>query len=85
VSLSAYPNPFNSSLIISYSNLSKGGDIVIYDIQGKLIRWFNLEKMEGKIIWDATDAMGNKVSSGIYFARAKTSQSSKVVKLIFLK
>jgi hypothetical protein len=85
ITLFAYPNPFNSSVLLNYSNL-KGGEINIYDIQGKLIRTFSLEGGENeKIKWDARDALGNKVSSGIYFARAKTSQSSQVVKLIYLK
>jgi hypothetical protein len=83
--LSAYPNPFNSSVLISYSSM-KGGDIGIYDIKGQLIRTLIVEGgSDGKINWDANDAMGNKVCSGIYFARAKTSQSSQVVKLIYLK
>jgi len=39
----------------------------------------------GKINWDATDASGERVSSGIYFAKAKTSQSSQAIKLIYLR
>jgi len=86
LSLSAYPNPFNSSVMISYSNLNKGGAIAIHDIQGKLIRSFALEGgADGKINWDATDAMGNKVSSGVYFARAEASQNSNTFKLVYLK
>jgi len=85
IKLSAYPNPFNSSVTINYSNL-KGGEIGIYDIQGKLIRTYLLEGGEvGKINWDATDASGERVSSGIYFAKAKTSQSSQAIKLIYLR
>jgi hypothetical protein len=39
-----------------------------------------------KINWDATDAMGNKVSSGIYFARANSNnQKSSTIELIYLK
>jgi hypothetical protein len=92
LSLSAYPNPFNSSVTITYSNL-KGDEIGIYDIQGKLIRTFKLEGVEnGKIIWDATDALGNKVSSGEYFLKAQSgsqgidaSQNSSGLKLLYLK
>ena len=83
--LSAYPNPFNSSVMISYSNM-KGGEIGVYDIQGKLITTLNVRGGGiGKINWDAQDARGNKVCSGIYFARAKTSQSSKTIKILYLK
>jgi hypothetical protein len=81
----AYPNPFNSSIMISYF-FYNAGKIDIYDIQGQLIRSYIIEGGEnGKIIWDATDAMGNKVSSGIYFAKAEASQESSVIKLLYLK
>ena len=63
--LSAYPNPFNSTTIISYSNL-KGGNIEIYDITGKLVRQIHsVGRQEGKVTWDATDASGEKITSGI--------------------
>lgn len=85
ITLSAYPNPFNSAVILSYTDM-KGGDIAIYDIQGKLIKSYNLEGGgDGKINWDATDASGKKVSSGIYFAKAASQNNSAVIKLIFLK
>lgn len=64
----------------------KGGAIGIYDIQGKLIRTFASKGGgDGKINWDATDASGERVSCGIYFARAKTSQGATVTKILFLK
>ncbi|HBZ01171.1 MAG TPA: hypothetical protein DEO84_07620 [candidate division Zixibacteria bacterium] len=86
VSLSAYPNPFNSSVTISHSNLGRGGDIAIYDIQGRLIKTFRPEGKEGKIIWDATTALGNKVSSGEYLLKARSaSHKTYSLKLLYLK
>jgi hypothetical protein len=83
--LKAYPNPFNSITVITYSNL-KGGDIGIYDIEGQLVRTFSVEgEKNGKISWDARDARGNKVSSGIYFLKARTSQKTETLKLVYLK
>jgi len=90
--LSAFPNPFNSATTITYGNL-KGGEIKIFDIKGQLIKtFFTGGENEGRIEWDATDASGKKVSSGIYFARARygskateTSQSSNTLNLIYLK
>ncbi len=83
-SMSAYPNPFNSSTAITYSGL-EGGEIEIYNIGGQKIRTLDTTTKEGKIIWDARDALGNEVSSGIYFARVKTSQNSETLKLLYLK
>jgi hypothetical protein len=86
VSLWVYPNPFNSSIVVTYSlSNEKGGELAIYGIRGQLIRTFTLIGREGRIKWDACDAMGNKVCSGIYFARAEASQKSYTIKLIYSK
>jgi len=83
--LSVYPNPFNSSTVISYSNL-KGGEIEIFNLRGQKVKSLDLaNRKEGKVIWDATDAMGNKVTSGIFFARAWTPQISNTLKIIYIK
>jgi len=94
--VSAYPNPFNSQTMITIANL-KGGEaeIAIYDIAGRLVKHLEGSSMKGgdiKAAWDATDASGKKVSSGIYFARARygskatsASHISQTLKLIFLK
>jgi hypothetical protein len=82
----AYPNPFNSSTIISYSNLMEGGEISIYNLMGQKVRAFTIENgKEGKIIWDAEDASGKKVSSGLYFAKAVASQKTYTIKLLYLR
>ncbi len=36
-------------------------------------------------MWDARDALGNKVSSGIYFARARAGGYDTAIKLLYLK
>jgi hypothetical protein len=83
--LRAYPNPFNSKTIITYKNL-KGGEIEIYNINGQKIRTFKTAALkEGQIEWDARDALGNKVTSGIYFARARAPRNSNTIKLLYLK
>ena len=93
ISLSAYPNPFNSSISITLSNLYwKGGDYIsltIFDITGRKVKEFNLKDAfrggEVQINWDATDASGKSVSSGVYFARVSTPQTSKTIKLLLLR
>jgi hypothetical protein len=74
-----HPNPFNFGVTITLK-IMKGGDanIVIYDINGRLIKTIFkggiLEKGTHKFTWDATDARGKAVSSGLYFAVAGTPQ-----------
>jgi hypothetical protein len=86
--LSAYPNPFNSSIALSII-LSKGGEtkIEIFDIRGRLVKTIykggNLQKGTHKFTWDATDASGKAVSSGLYFAVAGTPQG-KITKTLTL-
>jgi hypothetical protein len=88
-SLEVYPNPFNSRIMISL-NIQKGGEtrIDLYDVNGRLVKSLfkggNLEKGRHKYTWDATDANGKAVSSGLYFAVASTPQGkvSKALTLI---
>ena len=83
--ISVYPNPFNSTTLISYSNL-KGGEIEIYDIAGRLVRTLITGGgKEGTITWDGTDATGSAVSSGIYFVRANVPEGRSSIKLVVLR
>jgi len=88
--LKAYPNPFNSTTMITYSNLKglpgQGGDIEIYDIAGRLVKTLITGGgKEGTITWDGADATGLPVSSGIYFVRASGSSGAQTIKLVYLK
>jgi hypothetical protein len=81
VSLSAYPNPFNSSVLISYSfENAKGGDLKIYDIQGQLVNSLTIMGREGKITWDA-----RSLPSGVYFARLEAKANTTIKKMVLLK
>jgi hypothetical protein len=82
--LESYPNPFNSTTVLTLGGW-EGGDveIKIYDILGNLAR--TLLAKEGKATWDALDNSGRKVSSGIYFARARGTAGYSTVKLIYLR
>jgi hypothetical protein len=85
-SLKCYPNPFNNVVSISYSfQDEKGGELEIFNIQGQRVRSISLDGKEGKIEWDARDALGNKVSSGIYFAKALAPHSNHTIKLLYLR
>jgi len=84
--LSVYPNPFNSSATITLNSV-KGGEreIAIYDIRGALVKSICLGKEEQKATWDATDNSGQKVSSGLYFAKAIANTRVAHAKLLYLK
>ena len=90
MALSCYPNPFNSTTVLTLNGF-EGGDaeIRIYGITGVLVK--TLLTKEGRATWDATDNSGRKVSSGIYFAgvaiekSVRTPRGAGTIKLLLLK
>ena len=85
ISISAYPNPFNSSVNIDYS-IMKGGEIRIINSLGQLVRDFRVEASNrGRLIWDGRDKAGELVASGVYFVKIKSGEQTKTLKLICVK
>ena len=87
--LDAYPNPFNSTTIITASNIiTNQCRIEIYNILGELIKTEDLSTEGGtilKYIWDGTDDDNQRVSSGTYLAKAISGDRSSSRKITFLK
>ncbi len=76
--LRAYPNPFNSTTMISMKDTERA-EIAIYDIHGRLVAELRAEN--GRALWSAAGQ-----TSGIYFAKIADGHSeADVVKLIYLK
>lgn len=84
LALEVYPNPFNSVLSL-FIDSRESGSLVIYDILGRIIREFEYESGPSILQWDGSDALGNEVSSGIYFARPRGKVNYSTVKLTYLK
>ncbi len=68
-----YPNPFNPSTMISYSMPVNGTvNVTVYDILGNVVmELFNGTAQQGynSLMWNASNASGAKVSSGMYLYR----------------
>jgi hypothetical protein len=84
IEISVWPNPFNSSALISVESQNPGS-IKIYDILGKIIRRFDYRAGTSKLIWNARDVQGGALASGMYFIRAGGGEASKTLKVEYLK
>jgi len=85
----AYPNPFNSQVMISY-NISQPSNVSleVFDILGRKVQTLkNTYEQAGQkqIIWDGRNCNGDMVSAGIYLCRIKQDSGEKIIKLQYLK
>jgi len=82
-SLSAFPNPFNSTTTISFS-LSSSSSLRIYDISGRLVADLSsaVTPTAGvhSLIWNADGLPG-----GIYLIRLDTGSQSRTIKTLLMK
>ncbi len=84
-----YPNPFNPQTIIEY-DLPEDAEVelTVYNALGQMVRTLQSgPQIAGRhrLIWDATDASGRKVATGVYFYRLKTPAFTRVRKMIFMR
>ena len=83
-----YPNPFNPSTTIRY-DLSEQSyvQISIHDLLGRNVRTLVKELQDAgqkSVVWDATDADGRSISSGIYLLSVNVDSESLVKKMMYL-
>jgi|GEM_PF-4508622 len=84
-----YPNPFNAQTVISYFISSdEHVTLAVYDVLGRQVR----KLVDGfasagqyDIAWDATDAHGEPVPSGIYFYRLIAGDFNETRKMVLMK
>ena len=84
-----YPNPFNPSTAISFSlNKEQFVSVDIYDMTGKhIICLMNGQKKVGthSINWSGRDKNDALITTGQYLYQLRTSSSSTVMKMHFIK
>lgn len=83
------PNPFHTSTTIQYAVAREGPvDIKIFDVKGRKVRTLVYESMPvgiHRVVWDATDEVGVRVSSGLYFYLLTVGPFRFVEKMLILK
>lgn len=89
LSITAYPNPFNPTTTIEFTNNKhQKAQVLLYNMRGRLITTLdNIEVMgeKSKVIWDGKDRNDKKVSSGIYFCKVKVGSQTNTKKLVLQK
>lgn len=85
--LRAYPNPFNTSTVISYKAQGREAKLEIFDLAGRKVKSFSLGEVlgEGQVVWDGTNETGHGVSSGIYFCKLTAGGLSATKKLVLIR
>lgn len=85
----AFPNPFNPSTEIVFSNrLDETVGIQIYDMRGRLVADLGRREYapgEHAMTWTGRNERGQKVPSGIYFYRVKTSLDVRAGKVTLVE
>jgi len=86
----ASPNPFVGQTSIAYTVPNSGGavEMTIYDVNGREVRTLVNETMnpgDRLAYWDGLDNSGDKVGSGVYFARLNVDGLTACGKLVVLK
>ncbi len=84
-----YPNPFNPVTQISFS-LPSAGDVrlVVYNIMGQHVTTLvdgRVEVGHHTVAWDATNAPGERVASGVYLYRLESTDFVQTKKMLLLK
>jgi len=83
----AYPNPFNTSTVISYRAHGKEAKLEIFDLAGRKVRSFKLpcHSAEAQVVWDGTNEAGQGVSSGIYFCKLCADDAWITERLVLIR
>ena len=87
--LCASPNPFRSTVSISFA-LSKPGytSIKVYDLSGRIICSLTESELgagQHSYVWDGTNQSGEPVASGLYICRIQSGEISEITRLCLLR
>ncbi len=83
------PNPFNPVTTINYGVPERANvKLEVFDVTGRLVSML----FEGEVdagyhntVWDGTNSAGDKVASGVYFARFSALGEESSAKMVLLK
>jgi hypothetical protein len=87
-----YPNPFNPSTSVRLYVPGEQGagqlELAVYDLQGRKVRLLHQGAIAPgwhTLVWDGRNDRGEGQSSGLYFLRARSAQSTAIHKMTLVK
>ncbi len=87
--LTNYPNPFNSTTMISFSLQEEiEVELAVYNLLAqkvKHLRSGRLEKGFYQIAWDGRDDWGRELGTGVYILRLETPTFSETRKMVYIR
>jgi hypothetical protein len=88
--IGSFPNPFTQRVSISViSTLPPLSDLLIYDLDGKLINSLSaagsFSQRERRFEWDGADAKGQPVGSGVYVCRLAGNEQSGTHRMTLIR
>ena len=87
--LKSAPNPFNPATVFEFSIPQDAlVSLAIYSLDGRQIRSLVQSSMNAglhQVHWNGQDDGGQRVASGVYFARVEAGGNSEVRKVVMLK
>lgn len=78
------PNPFRAATTISWGRDAGAADVTVHDPAGRLVRRLSLPG-SAPARWDARDAAGHRVPSGVYFVTVSTARETWRSKLTVVR
>ncbi len=87
--LGNYPNPFNPSTTISFSNSNATqAELSIYNVRGQRVKTLingMIDSGTHNVVWNGLDEAGRSVSSGVYYYRLTTPSKTESARMILIK
>jgi photosystem II stability/assembly factor-like uncharacterized protein len=84
--LVARPNPFTGHTTFRFSRaLGDVARLEIFDVQGRLVRRLQTNRVSGESVWDARDASGRRVAPGVYLVRAMGDETVATERVVYVR
>jgi len=85
LSLQAFPNPFNASVVLE-TQLRETGRLTIHNTLGQPVRRLGPAPIgASRRVWDGRDDAGGRMASGVYLAVLESAAARQVRRLILLR